>query len=77
MQSRRAISVLAALLGGGALGRPSRPGGDVSPCREAELFATDNSDPLFEIQADVTIAQNGAAVTGATLLDGVFWSNEL
>ena len=32
---------------------------------------------LFEIQADVTIAQNGAAVTGSTLLDGVHWSNAL
>jgi hypothetical protein len=32
---------------------------------------------LFEIQADVTIAQNGAAVTGSTLLDGVHWSNTL
>jgi hypothetical protein len=58
-------------------------------CRPAELFATDNTavinDPdqlqdglgLFEIQADVTIAQNGAAATGSTLLDGVYWSNEL
>ena len=61
------------------------------PCRPAELFATNNTatitDPaasqlqdglaLFEIQADVTITQNGAAVSGSTLLDGVFWSNDL
>jgi hypothetical protein len=32
---------------------------------------------LFELQADLTIAQNGAAVTGSTLLDGVFWSKDL
>src|SRR5262249_4754871 len=38
------------------------------------------SDPglaLFELQADLTIAQNGATVTGSTLLDGVFWSTTL
>ena len=50
---------------------------DAIPCHPAELFATDNTDPLFEIQADVTIALNGATVTGSTLLDGVYWSNEL
>jgi len=50
---------------------------EAAPCLPAELFATDNTDPLFEIQADVTIAQNGAAVTGSTPLDGVFWSDEL
>lgn len=63
-----------------------------APCQQpAELFATDNTafitDPgagklqdglgLFEIQADTTIAQSGATVTGSTLLDGVFWSDEL
>jgi hypothetical protein len=61
------------------------------PCRPAELFATDNTsvitDPdaaqlhdglgLFELQADVTIAQNGAVATGSTLLDAVSWSPEL
>ena len=49
---------------------------DTDPCHPAELFATDNTDPLFEIQADVTIALNGAATTGSTPLDGVYWSNE-
>jgi hypothetical protein len=77
VQSRRAISVLAVLLLWWGVGEAIPARGDVSPCREAELFATDNTDPLFEIQADVTIAQNGATVTGSTLLDGVFWSNEL
>ena len=47
------------------------------PCQWAELFATDNTDPLFEIQADATIALSGAAVTGSTLLDGVYWSDAL
>lgn len=65
--------------------------GDIPDCRSAELFATDNiaaitdpeADPLqdglqlFEMQADLTIAQHGAAVTGSTLLDGVSWSPEL
>ena len=46
-----------------------------APCQPAELFATDNTDPLFEAQADVTLALNGAAVTGSTPLDGVYWSN--
>ena len=46
-------------------------------CHPAELFVTDNTDPLFEIQADVTIAQNGAAAMGSTPLDGVYWSTEL
>jgi hypothetical protein len=48
-----------------------------APCREAELFATDNTDPLFEAQAAVTIALGGAAVTGSTPLDGVYWSSAL
>jgi hypothetical protein len=47
------------------------------PCHPAELFATDTTDPLFEAQADVTIALSGAAVTGSTPLDGVFWSTAL
>src|ERR1700742_3699504 len=64
---------------------------DTGSCRPAELFATDNTavitDPasgalqdglaLFEVQADVTIAQNGPTVTGSTLFDGVYWSNTL
>jgi hypothetical protein len=48
-----------------------------APCQQAELFATDNTDPLFETQADATIALSGAAVTGSTPLDGVYWSNAL
>jgi hypothetical protein len=47
-----------------------------APCRPAELFVTDNTDPLFETQADATLALNGAAVTGSTPLDGVYWSNQ-
>jgi hypothetical protein len=47
------------------------------PCQPAELFATDTTDPLFEMQADATIALSGAAVTGSTPLDGVYWSNAL
>ncbi|CAM4135343.1 hypothetical protein MB901379_01014 [Mycobacterium basiliense] len=51
---------------------------DPGTCRPAELFATDNvADGLFEAQADLTISHNGATVTGSTLLDGVFWSDEL
>ncbi|WP_293326949.1 hypothetical protein [Mycobacterium sp.] len=44
----------------------------MEPCRTAEVFAPDE-----ELQADMTIALNGAAVTGSTLLDGVFWSAQL
>jgi hypothetical protein len=51
--------------------------GDVGDCRPAELFATDTADPLFEMQADMTIALNGATATGSTPLDGVYWSNAL
>lgn len=60
---------------------------DPGSCQPAELFATDNtavstgqSDDdlrLFELQAIVAIAQTGAVVTGSTLVDGVFWSNDL
>lgn len=60
-------------------------------CRPAELFATDNTavitEPasgqlldelrLFELQADLTLLHSGTAVTGSTLVDGVFWSPEL
>jgi hypothetical protein len=70
-----------------AAATPAR--GDGPACRPAELFATDDTAvitdisqlhdelQLFEIQADVTIALNGAAVTGSTLVDGVFWSDKL
>jgi len=57
----------------------------------AELFATDNTavitdpaDPrlrdrleLFELQAEATIAQDGASTAGSTLVDGILWSDEL
>jgi hypothetical protein len=57
----------------------------------AELFATDNtavirdSDhprlqdrlTLFELQVDTTMLANAAAVTGSTLVDGVYWSAEM
>ena len=58
-----------------ATAAPAR--GDVGVCRPAELFATDTADPLFEMQADTTIALNGATATGSTQLDGVYWSNAL
>lgn len=51
--------------------------GAAAPCRPAELFATDNTDPLFEAQAAATIASSGATVTGSTPLDGVYWSSAL
>jgi hypothetical protein len=50
--------------------------GDVPACHPAELFAADDTDPLFEMQADVTLALSGVAVTGSTPLDGVYWSYE-
>jgi hypothetical protein len=56
---------------------PAEPTEPAPACPPAELFVTDNTDPLFEIQADVTIAQYGAATTGSTPLDGVYWSTEL
>lgn len=58
---------------------PARSEPPDGSCHPAELFATDNQDAsaLFEIQADLTIAQTGAAVTGSTLLDGVYWSSNL
>jgi hypothetical protein len=46
-----------------------------SDCQPAEFFVADNADPLFEPQADVTIALNGVTVTGSTPLDGVYWSD--
>ncbi|WP_241520395.1 hypothetical protein [Mycobacterium paraense] len=46
------------------------------PCQRAELFAADTG-PLFAAQATATIALSGAAVTGSTPLDGVYWSNAL
>jgi hypothetical protein len=75
------------LIWGGTVGAVSPAKADPqAPCRTAEIFATGNPDhfghsgdedlQLFEIQADVTIATNGVTVTGSTLLDGVFWSDE-
>jgi hypothetical protein len=87
----RSVLVWLVVSSGGVFG-PETPAPTSPPapaCRPAELFATDNTaivtDPdqlqdgleLFEIQADVTITQNGAAVTGSALLDGAYWSNEL
>ena len=60
----------------GGIFLPATPAnGDAGPCQPAELFAADDADPLFEMQANATIALNGAAVTGSTPLDGVYWSN--
>jgi hypothetical protein len=73
----RSVLVWLMVLFGGIFGPVTPAHGDVGPCHPAELFVTDNTDPLFETQADATIALNGAAVTGSTPLDGVFWSNAL
>jgi hypothetical protein len=73
---RSVLVWLVVLLGSGfATEIPTKA--DAGSCHPAELFATDNTDPLFEIQADMTLAQNGAAVTGSTPLDGAYWSNAL
>ena len=62
----------------GSVFTPAKPPEMPPPaCQPAELFITDNTDPLFEIQADATIAQNGAAASGSTPLDGVYWSTKL
>jgi hypothetical protein len=69
----RSVLVGLMVLSGGVF-LPSAP----SPaCQPAELFIADNADPLFEIQADATIAQNGAAATGSTPIEGVYWSTQL
>jgi len=73
----RSVLVGLMVLSGGIAGPITPARGDVEACRPAELFATDNTDPLFELQADMTIAQSGTAVTGSTLLDGVYWSKAL
>jgi hypothetical protein len=61
----------------GVIGAATPAKSEVGNCQPAEFFVTDNADPLFEPQADVTIALNGVAVTGSTPLDGVYWSNAL
>lgn len=48
-----------------------------APCQPAELFVSDNADPLFVSQAAETLARNGDAVTGSTPLDGAYWSPAL
>lgn len=58
----------------GAIAMPTPTRSEVGSCRPAEFFITEGADPLFEPQADVTIALNGVAVTGSTPLDGVYWS---
>jgi hypothetical protein len=73
----RPVLVWLVVLLGSTFGAEIPAKADAGPCYPAELFATDNTHPLFEIQADVTIALNGAAVTGSTPLDGVYWSNAL
>jgi hypothetical protein len=68
---RSVLVWLMVLSGGGFL-----PAAPAPTCHPAELFITDNTDPLFEIQADLTIAQNGAMPTGSTPLEGVYLSNQ-
>lgn len=54
---------------------PAAPAPGDTGCQRAELFITDTADPLFEPQADATIASRGATVTGSTPLDGVYSAN--
>lgn len=61
----------------GVFAAPAPVKSDVEPCHPAELFAADTTDPLFEVGANVTIALSGAAVTGSTPLDGMYWSTAL
>lgn len=68
----RSVLVGLLVLFGTAFPAPS----GAAPCHPAEFFVMDNADPLFEPQADATIAGNGIAVTGSTPLDGVYWSTE-
>ena len=73
----RSVLVWLMVLFGGVFAPTAPARGDIPDCHAAELFVTDNTDPLFEMQADVTIAQNGASVTGSIPLDGVYWSDAL
>lgn len=73
----RSILVGLLVLFCGFFAAPAPVKSDVEPCHPAELFAADTPDPLFEVRADVTIALSGAAVTGSTPLDGVYWSKAL
>ncbi len=72
------------LIAGGTAGASGSANAESDVCHSAELFASDNSDPSgsdelrqFELQADTTLALNGAPVTGSTLLEGMFWSEEM
>ncbi|GBG36814.1 hypothetical protein [Mycobacterium montefiorense] len=67
----RSVLLWLLVLFGVAFPAPSQ----AAPCQPAEFFVTDNADPLFEPQADMTITQGGVAVTGSTPLDGVYWSD--
>jgi hypothetical protein len=73
----RSVLVWLMVLSGSVFVPAKLPTGPGPTCHPAELFVTDNADPLFEIQADVTIAQNGVVATGSTPLDGVYWSTGL
>ena len=64
----RSVLVWLMVLSGGVFVPTKLPITPAPTCYPAELFVTDNTDPLFEIQANVTIAQNGAAATGSTPL---------
>lgn len=78
MRSRRTTLILVWLLVWCGLTAVPPASGDGPACQPAELFATaDDESPLFELQAAVTIALNGAVVMGSTPVDGMFWSNEL
>ena len=73
----RSVLVWLMVLFGGIFAPAAPARGDVPGCHPAELFAADNTDPLFEMQADSAIALAGASVTGSTPLDGVYWSEAL
>jgi hypothetical protein len=73
----RSVLVWLMVLFGAIFAPPAPARGDVPDCQPAELFAADSTDPLFEMQADATIALAGAAVRGSTPLDGVYWSEAL
>jgi hypothetical protein len=73
----RSVLVWLMVLSGDVFVPTKLPLTPVPTCHPAEFFVADNTDPLFEIQADVTITQNGATPTGSTPLDGVYWATLL
>ena len=82
VRPRRTLPILVWLVVCGGIGVAPPAGGEGPACHPAELFATDRQDdspdsPLFELQADATLALNGAMVTGSIPVDGMFWSTEL